>query len=209
MVLAELSGAVAEVLEQAADRRVQLAHAHRRAGEADLGQAGADAVLPGEKCRAAGGARLLTVIVLERDALAADAVDVGRLVDPSGRRSSADVRYADIVAADDEDIRFAAGWTAAGCGCCAGAICGRSTVLRAAGCKRAPTRPPVEAAEEAVVRFLALSVVCCRSSGACRTWLLLRDEDRRSSAAPSLLTHRKPTWLVDVSTGSAWRAAGR
>ena len=24
-----------------------------------------------------------------------------------------------------------------------------------------------------------------------------------------LTTHLKPTWLVDVSTGSAWRAAGR
>jgi hypothetical protein len=25
----------------------------------------------------------------------------------------------------------------------------------------------------------------------------------------ALTTHLNPTWLVDVSTGSAWRAAGR
>ena len=67
MVLAELPGGVAEVLQQAADRRVQLAHAHRRAGKADLGQAGADAVLPGEERRAARGAGLLAVVVQELD----------------------------------------------------------------------------------------------------------------------------------------------
>jgi hypothetical protein len=26
---------------------------------------------------------------------------------------------------------------------------------------------------------------------------------------PALTMHRNPTWLVDVSTGCAWRAAGR
>ena len=56
MVLAELSGSVAEILEQTADRGIELAHAHRRAGKADLGQAAADAVLAGEERRAAGGA---------------------------------------------------------------------------------------------------------------------------------------------------------
>ena len=56
MVLAELARGIAEVLEQAADRRIELAHAHRRARESDLGQPGANAVLPGEERRAAGGA---------------------------------------------------------------------------------------------------------------------------------------------------------
>ena len=65
VVLAELAGGVAEVLEQAADRGIELAHAHRRAGKADLGQAGADAVLAGEERRAAGGAALLAVVVQE------------------------------------------------------------------------------------------------------------------------------------------------
>ena len=39
VVLAELAGGVAEVLEQPADGGVELAHAHRRAGEADLASA--------------------------------------------------------------------------------------------------------------------------------------------------------------------------
>ena len=67
VVLAELAGGVAEVLEQAADGRVELAHAHRRAREADLGQPGADAVLAGEERRAAGGAGLLAVVVQEAE----------------------------------------------------------------------------------------------------------------------------------------------
>ena len=49
MILAELPRGVAEVLEQAADRRIELAHAHRRAGKADLGQSGANTMLTGEK----------------------------------------------------------------------------------------------------------------------------------------------------------------
>ena len=106
MVLAELAGGIAEVLEQAADRGIELAHAHRRAGEADLGQAGADAVLAGQERRAAGGARLLAVIVLELDALAGDAVDVRRLVAHQAVGIGADIGDADIVAPDHEDIRL-------------------------------------------------------------------------------------------------------
>ena len=80
VVLAELARGVAEVLEQAADRGIELAHAHRRAGEADLAQAGADDVLAGEERRAAGGARLLAVVMKELDAFVGDAIDVRRLV---------------------------------------------------------------------------------------------------------------------------------
>ena len=65
MVLAELARGIAEILEQAADGRIQLAHAHRRAGESDLAQAAADDVLARQERRAARGAGLLTVVVLE------------------------------------------------------------------------------------------------------------------------------------------------
>ena len=85
VVLAELAGGVAEVLEQAADRGIELAHAHRRAGEADLGQPGADDVLAGEERRAAGGARLLAVVVEELDALAARCGRCSASRSPSGR----------------------------------------------------------------------------------------------------------------------------
>ena len=77
VVLAELPRCITEVFEQAADRGIQLAHAHRRAGKADLGQAAADTMLAGQERRATGGARLLAVIVQEFDALAADAVTFG------------------------------------------------------------------------------------------------------------------------------------
>ena len=86
VVLAELAGGVAEALHHPADRGVELAHPHRRAREADLGQAGAQAVLAGQEGGAAGGAALLAVVVEEADALLADAVDVGRGVAHHARR---------------------------------------------------------------------------------------------------------------------------
>ena len=86
VVLAELPGGVAEVLEQAADGGIELAHAHRRAGEADLGQAGADAVLAGEERRAARGAGLLAVVVEEADALVGRCGRCWASRSPSGRR---------------------------------------------------------------------------------------------------------------------------
>src|ERR1700684_3514916 len=109
MVLAELAGGIAEILEQAADRGIELAHAHRRAGEADLGQAGTNAMLAGEEGRATGGARLFPVIMQELDALAADAVDIRGLVAHQTVRIGADIGDADVVAPDDEDIWFAPG----------------------------------------------------------------------------------------------------
>ena len=78
-------------------------------GKPDLGQPGANAVLAGEERRAAGGARLLAVIVQELDALAADAVDVRRLVAHQAVGVGADVGNADIVAEDDEDVRTPTG----------------------------------------------------------------------------------------------------
>ena len=110
VVLAELAGGVAEVLHHAADRGIELAHAHRRAGEAHLGEAGADAMLAGQERGATCRARLLAVVVQELDALAADAVDVGRLVAHQAVRIGADVRNADIVAEDDEDVGLASRW---------------------------------------------------------------------------------------------------
>ena len=56
VVLAELARGIAEVLEQAADRGIELAHAHRCAGEADLAQPASHDVLAGEERRAAGRA---------------------------------------------------------------------------------------------------------------------------------------------------------
>src|SRR6202035_1817573 len=62
MVLAELPCRIAEVLEQAADRGIELAHAHRCARKTDFGEAGTNAVLAGEERRAARRAGLFAII---------------------------------------------------------------------------------------------------------------------------------------------------
>ena len=79
VVLAELRRRVAERLEQLGDGRVLAAQTFPGAGEADLGQAGAKRVLPGDEGRPTRGTALLTVEVGEPDALAREPVDVGCL----------------------------------------------------------------------------------------------------------------------------------
>ena len=106
MVLAELPRGVAERLEQLRDRRVFRAEADVGAGHADLGEAGADRVLAGDEGRASGGAALLAVIVGEGDAFVGDAVDVGRAVAHLSAAVVADIPPADVVAPENEDIRF-------------------------------------------------------------------------------------------------------
>ena len=80
MVLAELPGGVAVRLQSSAMVGSSALHAHRRAGNADLGQAGAEAALPRDERRAARGAALLAIGIGEEHALLGDAVDVGRAV---------------------------------------------------------------------------------------------------------------------------------
>ena len=104
MVLAELAGGVAERLEQFGDGRVFLLKSDRRAGHADLGQAGADRVLAGDEAGAAGGAALLAVVVGERHAFVGDAVDVRGLVAHHAPAEVADVPDADVVAPEDQDV---------------------------------------------------------------------------------------------------------
>src|SRR4051812_5134231 len=106
VVLAKLSGAIAEIFEQAADRGIELAHAHWCTGKAHLGKAAANAVLAGQERGATGGAGLLAVVMQELDPLAPDAVDVGGLVAHQAVRVGADIRDADIVAPDYENVRL-------------------------------------------------------------------------------------------------------
>ena len=106
VVLAELAGGVAERLEQFGDRRIFRLQADIGAGHADLGQPGADRVLAGDERGAAGRAALLAVVVGEGHALVGDAVDVGRAVAHLAAAVVADVPPADVVAPEDEDVRF-------------------------------------------------------------------------------------------------------
>jgi len=105
VVLAELPGGVAERLEQLRDRRILRPQADRRRGDADLAQAGPEHALAGDERRPAGGAALLAVGVGEPHALVGDTVDVGRAVAHQPVAVAAQVRDADVIAPDHEDVR--------------------------------------------------------------------------------------------------------
>ena len=120
VILAELAGRVAHVAQEAADRGILLADAHRRAREPNLAQPGADDVLAREKRRTSRGARLFAVVVQEPNAFLGDAIDVGRLVPHQAAAVSADVGDPDVVAEDDEDVglllrRLCYPWHTQGC----------------------------------------------------------------------------------------------
>jgi hypothetical protein len=104
MVLAELSGRVALWLEQLGNGRVFLRQPLLGGWQADFQQPRAQRALPGDERGAAGGARLLAVIVGEDRALGGDAVDVGRAIAHHATVVGADVPVADIVTHDDEDV---------------------------------------------------------------------------------------------------------
>ena len=106
VVLAELPRRVAERLQQLRDRHVLGLEADVHAGHADLAQAGAVDALAGDERRAAGGAALLAVGVGEPHPLVRDPVDVRRPVAHQPVAVAAQVRDPDVVAPDDEDVRF-------------------------------------------------------------------------------------------------------
>src|SRR5262249_36735967 len=106
MVLAELAGGVAERLERLRNRDVTILQTDGGTGYADLAEPGAQADLPGDEGRAAGGAGVLRVVVGKNHAFIGDAVDIRRLVTHQPARIGADVGLADVVAEDDEDVRL-------------------------------------------------------------------------------------------------------
>jgi hypothetical protein len=132
VVLAKLSRGVAEVLEQAANGRIELVHAHWGAGKADLGQASADPVLPRQKGGAPGGAGLLAIVMLELDALTGDPIDARSFITHQPIRVGADIGDADIIAPNDEDIWLTSG---RGSGCWRGSW-SRCSFLRLSLCGR-------------------------------------------------------------------------
>ena len=93
VVLAELAGDVAVVLEQIGDGRILRLQPELGARQTDLQQAGAERVLPGDEGGAAGRAALLPVVVREQRTFCGDPVDVG----------SAVAHHSAVVAADVPD----------------------------------------------------------------------------------------------------------
>lgn len=109
VVLAELARRVALALENGCHRDIRLLPAFLRAGEADLGHAGAHRYITANESGAPGRAALLSVIIREGQAFLSDPVDVRRLIAHHATIIMADIPGADVIAPDDQDVRLLGG----------------------------------------------------------------------------------------------------
>jgi hypothetical protein len=106
----------------------------------------------------------------------------------------AEVPHADVVAHDDDDVRPLPGrrrW-----------LLSLRRVRQSNGreCRRGDKRA---AAQQQIATFQSFAAWRSAVLGL-PTHVVLTHE-----ALLCLMMHLKPTWLIEVSTGSAWRAAGR
>jgi hypothetical protein len=108
VVLAELTSGVPLLLEQRRDGDDLLRHADRRARQADLRQPGAIHALAGDERSAPGGAALLAVRIREHHPFLREPVDVGRVIAHQTVRIATQIRDADVVAPEHEDVGLAA-----------------------------------------------------------------------------------------------------
>src|SRR4030095_9309940 len=106
VILAELTRDITERLEQLGDRRVLGPQTLVGARQPDLGQPGADRRLPGDESGPPGGAALLAIPVSEYRPFSGHAIDVGSAVPHDAQIVGTDVVPPDVVAPEDQDIRF-------------------------------------------------------------------------------------------------------
>jgi hypothetical protein len=106
MVLAELTRDVTEGFQNFCDRGVLGPQPKIRAGESDLRESGADRRLSGDECGSASRAALLPIPIGEQRAFLRDAIDVWRAIAHDPVVVGAHVEPADVVAPDDQDVRF-------------------------------------------------------------------------------------------------------
>ena len=106
MIFAELTGEIALGFEDGGDGGIFLFHALWGAWEADFSEAGADGSLASDEGGAAGGAALLAIPVGEKGAFFGEAIDIGGFVAHHAEVIGADIKGADVVAPDDENIGF-------------------------------------------------------------------------------------------------------
>src|SRR5258705_9389037 len=106
MVLAELASCVALRLQQFSDGRVFFWESDSRSGHTDLGQAGADRILTGDKAGTASGAALLRVVIGESHPFLRHPVDVWSLVAHHAATKVADVQNADVITPKNQDVWF-------------------------------------------------------------------------------------------------------
>ena len=109
VVLAELAGGVAEVVEEFRDRRCAGTQIGGTARQLRRDHAGAHGRHAGEERVAPGRTALLGVVGHEHRTFLADAIDVGRGVEAQAILVDAHLHPADVVAHDEQDVRFLCG----------------------------------------------------------------------------------------------------
>ena len=109
VVLPELPRGVPAILQKDGDGGILGLESEFGTWQTHLAEARAEHALAGDERGAAGGAALLAVVVGEDHAFLGDAVDVRRAIAHQPHRVGADVRLADVVAPDDQDVRLGAG----------------------------------------------------------------------------------------------------
>jgi hypothetical protein len=104
VVLAELPGGIALIFEERRNGHAFVRHAYRRGGNPDLGQAGAIHTLPRDEGRSARRAGLLAVGIGEQHAFLGDAIDVRRAIAHQPMCVATQIRLADVIAPDHQNI---------------------------------------------------------------------------------------------------------
>ena len=193
MVLAELAGVVAEIEQELGDRRRAGPQIGRAAGQLRRDHAGAQRMHAGEEGVAARRAALLGVVVHEHRAFVADAIDVRRLADHQAAMVDARLHPADVVAHDEEDIGLSV-----------------PAVVRSPACWPARTATSTSSRQAARRRTAYANQSSCVAALRIKGGLSAQYGTQHDVALPVYdaseaprLMHRKPRWLVDVSTGSA------
>jgi hypothetical protein len=105
VVLAELSRRISKWLERLSNGDIATLQADRSAGRTDLAQAGSQANLTRNECRASCCAAVLRIVVREQHPFLGDAIDVWSPITHHPVGVGRDVGLADIVAEDDENVR--------------------------------------------------------------------------------------------------------
>ena len=104
VILAELGCGITEAAKQAANGRVKLTHPHGCTWESHFGETRPNAVLAGKECGAASRAGSLAIVVQELHSFFCQPVDVGRVVAHNPITVTTEVRDADVVAEDHQNV---------------------------------------------------------------------------------------------------------
>ena len=191
MVLAELAGGVAHPLQRSGNRHRLRGYPDGCAGLAHRGHACADRQFTGDEVGAACRAARLGVVVGEQHAFGGELVEIRR---PAGHQTTvigAEIPHADVVTHDDDDVRPLPGWRGRRCWLLRlrGACQSDGRECRG-GDERTTTQQEIAAFQSSTDRFRA-------------HLRLFRNLIVAHDVILFLVMHLKPTWLAEVSIGSA------